>query len=188
MITLGNIGQSGAYRTAKSSLGKIALGRWLCFSAILTCLAGCGFQLKGSDANSSSAKLEGMTLQLISSQPRSELTREVSKALSAAGLMLLEEGDAMLTLVLQPEQFMQRNISLTAQARSAELELTLFADFTLNQQASEPIDARATVTRQMLNDPRNVVGKTEEIRLLREEMRRNLADQVARRVSYSLSN
>ena len=40
----------------------------------------------------------------------------------------------------------------------------------------------------MLNDPRNVVGKTEEIRLLREEMRRNLADQVARRVSYSLSN
>ena len=188
MITLDNIAHSGAYRTARSSLGKSALGRWLCLSAILTCLAGCGFQLKGSDANSNSAKLEGMTLQLISSQPRSELTREVSKALSAAGLVLLEEGDAMLTLVLQPELFMQRNISLTAQARAAELELTLFADFTLNQQASEPIDARATVTRQMLNDPRNVVGKTEEIRLLREEMRRDLADQIARRVSYSLSS
>ena len=73
--------------------------------------------------------------------------------------MLLEEGDAMLTLVLQPEQFMRRNVSLTAQTRAAELELTLSADFTLNQQASNPIDARATVTRQMLNDPRNVVGK-----------------------------
>jgi len=44
------------------------------------------------------------------------------------------------------------------------------------------------VIRQMLNDPRNVVGKTEEIRLLREEMRRDLADQIARRVSHSLGS
>ena len=193
MITLDNIGNSATCRTiqrsrGQSSLGQSALGRWMCLSAILMCLAGCGFQLKGSDAASSSVKLEGMTLQLISSQPRSQLTREVSRALSATGLMLLEEGDAMLTLVLQPEQFMQRNVSLTAQARAAELELTLSADFTLNQQASDPIDARATVTRQMLNDPRNVVGKTEEIRLLREEMRRDLADQIARRVSHSLGS
>ena len=193
MITLDNIGHSATCRTiqssrARGSRGQSALGRWMCLSAILMCLAGCGFQLKGSDAASSSAKLEGMTLQLISSQPRSELTREVSRALSATGLMLLEEGDAMLTLVLQPEQFTQRNVSLTAQARAAELELTLFADFTLNQQESDPIDARATVTRQMLNDPRNVVGKTEEIRLLREEMRRDLADQIARRVSHSLGS
>ena len=193
MITLDNIGHSAAYRTihssrGQSSLGQSALGRWICLSALLMCLAGCGFQLKGSDAASSSVKLEGITLQLISSQHRSELTREVSRALSATGLMLLEEGDAMLTLVLQPEQFMRRNVSLTAQTRAAELELTLSADFTLNQQASDPIDARATVTRQMLNDPRNVVGKTEEIRLLREEMRRDLADQIARRVSHSLGS
>ena len=193
MITLDNIGHSAAYRTIQSSRGQSslrqsALGRWICLSALLMCLAGCGFQLKGSDAASSSVKLEGITLQLISSQHRSELTREVSRALSATGLMLLEEGDAMLTLVLQPEQFMRRNVSLTAQTRAAELELTLSADFTLNQQASNPIDARATVTRQMLNDPRNVVGKTEEIRLLREEMRRDLADQIARRVSHSLGS
>ena len=186
MITHDNIGHRSANRTVNSSPSQSALGTWICLSAILMCLAGCGFQLKGSDAASSSAKLEGMTLQLISGQPRSELTREVSRALSATGLMLLEEGDAMLTLVLQHEQFTQRNVSLTAQARAAELELTLFADFTLNQQESEPIDARATVTRQMLDDPRNVVGKTEEIRLLREEMRRDLADQIARRISHSL--
>ena len=188
MITHDNISCSAANRTVNSSPGQSELGRWICVSTILMCLAGCGFQLKGSDAASNSAKLEDMTLQLISSPPRSELTREVSRALSATGLMLLEEGDAMLTLVLQPEQFIRRNVSLTAQTRAAELELTLSVDFTLNQQASDPIDARATVTRQMLNDPRNVVGKTEEIRLLREEMRRDLADQVARRISHSLGN
>lgn len=193
MIDHDNTPHSAAYRTIQCSLGQnapgqSALGKWICLSAMLMCLAGCGFQLKGSDAASSSAKLEGMTLQLMSSQPRSELTREVSRALSATGLVLLEEGDATLTLVLQPEQFTQRNVSLTAQARAAELELTLFTDFTLNQPESDPIEARATVTRQMLNDPRNVVGKTEEMRLLREEMRRDLADQIARRVSHSLGN
>ena len=193
MIDHDNTTHSAADRTIQCSLGQSApgqsaLGKWICLSAVLMCLAGCGFQLKGSDAASSSAKLEGMTLQLMSSQPRSELTREVSRALSATGLILLEEGDATLTLVLQPEQFTQRNVSLTAQARAAELELTLFTDFTLNQPESDPIEARATVIRQMLNDPRNVVGKTEEMRLLREEMRRDLADQIARRVSHSLGN
>ena len=186
MITHDNTTHSAGYRTIHSSPGQSAVGRWICLPAILMCLAGCGFQLKGIDAASSSARLEGMTLQLISSQPRSELTREVSRALSATGLMLLEEGDATLTLRLQPEQFTQRNLSLTAQARAAELELTLFTNFTLNQPESDPIEARATVIRQMLNDPRNVVGKTEEMRLLREEMRRDLADQIARRVSHSL--
>jgi LPS-assembly lipoprotein len=191
MIDHDNTTHSAAYGTIRCSLGQSApgqsaLGKWICLSAVLMCLAGCGFQLKGSDAASRSARLEGMTLQLISSQPRSELTREVSRALSATGLMLLEEGDAALTLRLQPEQFTQRNLSLTAQARAAELELTLFTNFTLNQPESDPIEARATVIRQMLNDPRNVVGKTEEMRLLREEMRRDLADQIARRVSHSL--
>ena len=188
MITHDIIVHSAAFRTIRSSQGQSVLGRLICLSATLMCLAGCGFQLKGNDAASGSAKLEGMTLQLINSQPRSELTREVSRALTATGLVLLEEGDAMLTLVLKSERFTQRNVSLTAQARAAELELTLFTDYTLNQQESDPIDARATVTRHMLNDPRNVVGKTEEIRLLREEMRRDLADQIARRIGYSLGN
>jgi LPS-assembly lipoprotein len=43
------------------------------------------------------------------------------------------------------------------------------------------------VIRQFLNDPRNVVGKTEELRLLREEMRTDLAAQIIRRISYTIS-
>lgn len=161
---------------------------WLFLSLLF--FVGCGFQLKGSDTENGEAQLDGMTIQLISSRSRSELTREVSRALTAIGLVLVTdaEQEALLVLTLQPEQFSQRNVSLTAQARAAELELTLAADFTLVQPERDRIDARATVTRQMLNDPRNVVGKTEEIRLLREEMRRDLAAQIARRLSHSLAN
>ena len=59
----------------------------------------------------------------------------------------------------------------------------------LRQGSDELIpEADAQVVRQFLNDPRNVVGKTEELRLLREEMRRDLAAQIARRITHSLSS
>jgi LPS-assembly lipoprotein len=161
------------------------LWRLIVIGALLV-VTGCGFQLKGS--GSAGAQLEGTLLRLVSSQPRSELTREVTQELTANGLILTDDGDATLILTLQPEQFTQRNVSLTAQARAAELELTLAAEFTLEQADHDPIDARATVNRQMLNDPRNVVGKTEELRLLRDEMRRDLAAQIVRRLSHSVAN
>ena len=168
---------TGFYSTSR-------LWRLIVIGALLV-VTGCGFQLKGSGAG---AQLEGTSLRLVSSQPRSELTREVTRELTANGLILTDDGDATLILTLQPEQFTQRNVSLTAQARAAELELTLAADFTLEQADRDPIDARATVNRQMLNDPRNVVGKTEELRLLRDEMRRDLAAQIVRRLSHSVAN
>jgi LPS-assembly lipoprotein len=102
------------------------------------------------------------------------------------GAVLTDDVDPALQLTLQTEQFIQRNVSLTAQARAAELELTLSVDFVFEQTEQDPTDARATVSRQMLNDPRNIVGKTEELRLLREEMRRDLAAQIVRRIGHSL--
>jgi LPS-assembly lipoprotein len=152
----------------------------------LVLLSGCGFQLKGSAGGVTG--LEGTTVRLISNQPRAELTREVTRELTVNGVILLDDSTAALVLTIQPEQFAQRNVSLTAQARAAELELTLSADFTVQPVDSDPIDARAVVNRQMLNDPRNVVGKTEELRLLREEMRQDLAAQIVRRVGRSLSD
>jgi LPS-assembly lipoprotein len=126
-------------------------------------------------------------LRLISVDPRSELTREVGRELTVMKIVLTEEIDAPTRLTLREEQFTQRNVSLTAQARAAEMELTLSVDFLLQQEETLPLEGTATVSRQMLNDPRNVVGKTEEMRLLREEMRRDLAAQIVRRVSRGLT-
>ena len=162
------------------------LAKLACLLAVFSCLMSCGFQLKGT-GSSESMGLQGLELRLVSVQPRSDLTREVSRELSNAGAVLTDATDPALQLTLQAEQFSQRNVSLTAQARAAELELTLSVDFVLEQAEQDPTDARATVSRQMLNDPRNIVGKTEELRLLREEMRRDLAAQIVRRIGHSLS-
>ena len=162
------------------------LAKLACLLAVFSCLMSCGFQLKGT-GSSESMGLQGLELRLVSVQPRSDLTREVSRELSNAGAVLTDATEPALQLTLQAEQFSQRNVSLTAQARAAELELTLSVDFVLEQTEQDPTDARATVSRQMLNDPRNIVCKTEELRLLRAEMRRDLAAQIVRRIGHSLS-
>jgi LPS-assembly lipoprotein len=162
------------------------LAKLACLLAAFSCLIGCGFQLKGTGSSGQSIGLQGLELRLVRVQPQSDLTREVSRELSNAGAVLTDDVDPALQLTLQTEQFIQRNVSLTAQARAAELELTLSVDFVFEQTEQDPTDARATVSRQMLNDPRNIVGKTEELRLLREEMRRDLAAQIVRRIGHSL--
>ena len=162
------------------------LAKLACLLTAFSCLIGCGFQLKGTGSSGQSIGLQGLELRLVSVQPQSDLTREVSRELSNAGAVLTNDVDPALQLTLQTEQFIQRNVSLTAQARAAELELTLSVDFVFEQTEQDPTDARATVSRQMLNDPRNIVGKTEELRLLREEMRRDLAAQIVRRIGHSL--
>ena len=64
----------------------------------------------------------------------------------------------------------------------------MVASFALSQGATELVmDTDVQVVRQFLNDPLNVMGKTEELRLLREEMRQDLAAQIIRRITYSLS-
>ncbi|MEK9655145.1 MAG: LPS assembly lipoprotein LptE [Halieaceae bacterium] len=149
-------------------------------------VAGCGFQLKGASQEGND-QWEGVTLRLISADPRSELTREVTRELVGMKITLSDDISTTTRLTLREEQFEQRNVSLTAQARAAEMELTLSVDFVLQQEETLPLEGTARVSQQMLNDPRNVVGKTEEMRLLREEMRRDLARQIVRRVSRGLA-
>jgi LPS-assembly lipoprotein len=65
----------------------------------------------------------------------------------------------------------------------------MMASLAVSQGAVELImNTDAQVVRQFLNDPLNVVGKTEELRLLREEMREDLAAQMIRRITHSLGN
>ena len=161
------------------------------FCVISVILSGCGFQLKGTQAHadSGSASLRGRAVQLASSQPRSALITALSQQLSNAGARLDTGDSEALVLKLGAETFEQRNLSLTARARSAEVELTMSTRFTLTQGNRTLLETtNVSVTEQFYNDPRNVVGKAEELQLLRTEMRAELAAQIVRRIAFSLSN
>ena len=49
------------------------------------------------------------------------------------------------------------------------------------------VEVTIAVVDQMLNDPLNVVGKTEEMRLLQEELRTALVEALTRRLDYGIA-
>ena len=154
-------------------------------AALLALLAGCGFQLRGSGGGTALPdSWQAMSLQAAS--PNSEFTRVLRARFTASGIRWVEAPEATHRLELGPERFAQRNLSINAEARAAEFELTLWATFAVRDDegslAMGPETAR--VAKQMENDPRNVVGKAEEIRILREEMRGELAQQIIRRIAF----
>ena len=166
-------------------------GIWKPFSAsvllsVLFAITGCGFELRGQAEDSS--RLAGKTVALVSEAPGSELANLLQSRLRLRDMTLTTPSDAQLIIYLAVEQFEQRDLSLTARARAAELELVLNVRFSLQADSEWLItDEQLTVIDQMLNDPLNIVGKREELRLIREEMRASLADRVLRRIDYRLS-
>ena len=130
-------------------------------------------------------------MHLVTNQPNSEFTRAVMDQFAANGIEWFDAGDANYSLVLSPETFEQRNLSLNAEARVSEFELTMKSQFrVLNASTQEEVIAPTTVSvvKQMENNPRNVVGKEGETRLIQAEMRSELAEQVMRRIGFYAIN
>jgi LPS-assembly lipoprotein len=147
-------------------------------------LGACGFQLRGTGVTTVPESWKSM--HLVTDNPNSEFSREVKTRFAANGIQWMDSEDANYRVVLGPERFSQRNLSLNAQARAAEFELTMRSKFSVldahNTVVLESTEAR--VVKQMENDPRNVVGKAEEIRILKAEMRAELAQQIMRRIGF----
>jgi LPS-assembly lipoprotein len=126
-------------------------------------------------------------MHLVTGNPNSEFSREVKTRFAANGVAWQEDKEnANYAVVLAPERFTQRNLSLNSEARAAEFELTMRSTFSVKDNSGETVlgDTTSSVVKQMENDPRNVVGKAEEIRILKGEMRGELAQQILRRIAF----
>ena len=148
-------------------------------------LTACGFQLRGSQVATALPE-SWQRFNLVTGNPNSEFSREVEARFAANGIVWVERNEADYLLRLGPERFSQRNLSLNAQARAAEFELTMRSTFSVTSARGDEVmtDTEASVIRQMENDPRNVVGKAEEVRILQAEMRTELAQQILRRIGF----
>lgn len=155
---------------------------------ILAALSACGFQLRGVGGPSVPDKWKSM--QLVTANPNSEFSRAVYIRFATNGVQWQEADSANYRLDLGNEQFNQSNLSLGADARVSEFELTMSATFKVVDSMGEIAMAptKVTVVRQMENDPRNAVGKEGELRLLQSEMRDELADKILRRIGFYASN
>ncbi len=149
-------------------------------------LGACGFQLRGVGDNAAQLPEEWKSMHMLTGNPNGEFSREVKSRFAAQGIEWTDRDSANYLLTLGPEQFSQRNLSLNSEARVAEFELTMRARFSVRQAGNAVVidTTEVTTIRQMENDPRNVVGKSEEIRILKTEMRADLARQIMRRIGF----
>lgn len=158
----------------------------------LSCLLiACGFQLRGS-SSATALPAEWKQMYLDTGNPNSEFSRELQARFSASGIVWAQSRqEAAFILRLWPERFSQRNLSLNSEARASEFELSLKTRFAVLQADDGSVvmeESEAAVVKQMENDPRNVVGKAEEIRILRREMRAELSQQILRRIGFFAAN
>ena len=161
-----------------------SLSHTLTAFALLVLLSACGFQLRGTGGTSLPESWK--TMHLATTNPNGEMSREVLNTFSAHDINWVEQEAANYVLVVSNERFVQRNLSINAQARASEFELTMSTIFSVKDAEGQEIiePSEATVVKQMENDPTNVVGKSEEVRILRTEMRTELVQQILRRIGY----
>ena len=154
---------------------------------LLTCVLGaCGFQLRGTGNSGTTFPDTWKSMTLVTGNPNGEFSRDVVAVFAANGVQWTDSNSANFSLVLDSENFTQRNLSLNSEARVAEIELSMSAQFTVLNASKAAVMPQTTVlvVKQMENDPRNVVGKDGEVRLIQSEMRTELAEQIMRRIGF----
>ncbi|MGM3386371.1 hypothetical protein KXR94_01820 [Stutzerimonas stutzeri] len=141
-------------------------------------LSACGFQLRGTGETS-------FALQEINLQARDtygETAKQLEELLEQSGVRV--HPGARYTLDLAREQNRQRTASYTTAARTAEYELTSIVEYALEgPQNTLLLEDRVEVQRVYVHDSSNLISSDQEAAQLRQEMRRELLQQLALRLS-----
>lgn len=124
------------------------------------------------------------------------ITEEIKEALLDSSFTLAANRDeAKILLRLSSEAETERVVSITSNGRVSELELTHAVDMLISEsEDGEPpvyqpdqTFNRVEVTREYTYDETGVLGKENEARILREEMKRDLVRQIILRSIASLA-
>ncbi len=159
--------------------------RTLVVSTLLLVLSSCGFSLRGSDVLSTNFT----ELQFYSEQPNSDLARLLRRSLGSAqvnvSLVNLGEEDSNVVLLgIANESLVSRPVTINPRARAAQIELRLSVDMGLllgQQTLLEP--ETLFVERTYFQDVENISGNQEEVEIISAEMRRELINQMMRRLA-----
>ena len=155
------------------------LSRWLLISLLTTTLVGCGFQLRGSDQ----AVLPIDMLAVTGPGGPYPLRAHVTDVLRGSGVTVVDENPDGYQLVLSPERSDRRAISINTRARAGQYELTLSVDAALYRDGelfAGPETFRAR--DNFYEDTANITGSNSGLELTLEDLRRDLAGQIIRRM------
>jgi len=143
-------------------------------------LASCGFALRGSDAVSANFSALALNLE----QPNSELGRLLQRSLESAGVNINPAmTSATPTLSVGSEQVISRPVTINPRARAAQYEIRLSVPVSLARGDDLLIPQQSLmVERRHFEDIANIAGNREEVEIITAEMRRDLVNQLMRRL------
>jgi len=171
--------------------------RKLTFLLVLSFLmASCGFHLRGSQ--DLSAVLPEVQIQ--GTSKHSELGRELTRALTAAKVNVLDESEILLSITR--DKFSKRVLSLDSAGRANQYELSYQLSFSLVKKVkskNEESDSKQMIVdliptqnitekREYLFDADLILAKADEETRLNNDMRQAAMLQLVRRLMFSLKS
>lgn len=148
---------------------------------MISALAGCGFQLRGS----ANLPAEMSTTWVNIPDPTSAFARELELLLRGNGVTLAEgPGEDVAELRITRERISRRALTISGDARVREFELVFDLRFSLVDAAGDVLlgPESLRLERDFQFDEQEILGATTEEELLREDLRRDMAAALVRRL------
>lgn len=157
----------------------------LLFTALIATLliTGCGWHLRGIQALPEDLR----SLYIGAEDAHGDLVTDMKKMVSSYDISLAANSkEADYSLIIFNERNERRTISVGNDALASEYELTLSADYRIERGSELVVPATtATISRSFDHDPNDALSSNEEERLLREEMRIGLIQQIFRSLRFA---
>jgi len=153
--------------------------------AALFLFSSCGFALRGSAPDDAQAG----TVFFDAAEPGSAFAQTLRDALIAANVpMSTSASDDTYHLQIGPESMISRPGSVNSRARAAQYDVELSVEILLEYQGSVTFGPQRVATqRSYYEDLSTISGSNEEVALLQQEMRHDLAQQLLRRLRAATS-
>lgn len=151
---------------------------------LLINLSACGYSLRGSDVLS--AQLPQLRLNLV--QQNSDFNRLFRRSLENAGVQveLVDEIDLNypgVQMMVSDEEMFSRPISVNPRARAAQFEMRIGINAAVSQGEEILLEPEVLFVEKIyFEDIENISGNQEEVEIIADEMRRELVNQLMRRL------
>ena len=147
--------------------------------ATLLGVAGCGFQLRGTE----SGRLESLNIMGAAAAPLT--SRSFRQALEDRGVQIVPAGAGVISVQLLDERSHRRSIATTDVFDAAEYELRLELDVSISRGDNFLLENATLLSQRVYAvDSNNLSASYEEQALLLSEMRVDLSEQLIRRIVF----
>lgn len=149
----------------------------LALIGLASVLTACGFHLRGMGDTNFALKEVDLTAR----NAYGETVKQLQQVLESSGVKVISR--APYHVILAKEDVTQRTVSYTSSARSAENQLTNTLDYEIRGTDNLLLmNGQVQVRKVYVQDENNLIGSDQEAAQIREEMRRDLVQQMAMRL------